>query len=85
MSEQKHTAEPWEVHEGDDYINIHKEGIVIADIYDLEDAERIVQCVKAMAGIEDNEKFVKEVKNILNNMDSDDLFKALFPKDATDE
>jgi len=66
-------------------------------MYDKEEAERIVTCVNALAGIEDVEGFMHAVKDIVG---SDDyscychsgtqctvhvLKEALFPKGSTDE
>ena len=62
MSEPKHTAAPW-----------HQDGLVVKDsqnniiaYIELErsDAARIVQCVNACEGMDDPEKYHREMKEI---------------------
>lgn len=49
----KHTPEPWEefTPAGATFQIIDADGIILADVYDRDDAKRIVACVNACRGI----------------------------------
>lgn len=46
-------------------------------------AERVVSLWNAMQGIEDPEKFVNRVKQILGELEHEDFFKEFFPNDES--
>ena len=75
----KHTKEPWEVVNNRDfstlYINGDRDGNIvkaIARMYDYsnrEDADRIVECVNALAGIENPSATLREVRRVLKEVE----------------
>jgi hypothetical protein len=80
MSNQKHTPEPWEVHNASSHIIVHSEYLChIADcgpsfILETEEIEantaRIIECVNACAGIENPRRVIREVREALEKVDA---------------
>lgn len=69
-SEQKQTAEPWESHGQNTVfgIVIESQGRLIGSFETVEDRDRAVACVNALAGIADPAAFVKRAKAIERTM-----------------
>lgn len=65
-SEQKQTAEPWESHGQNTVfgIVIESQGRLIGSFETVEDRDRAVACVNALAGIPDPAAFVRRAKAI---------------------
>jgi hypothetical protein len=70
----KHTPEPWELNKTTDGLSITSKNGVIVHCYSVSisdynhdipkaNAARIVECVNAMAGIDDPKKWVEEMKD----------------------
>lgn len=79
MSTPKHTPEPWAASYNGLYMEIEHEGFYFIAVFGNDhspltrgsniqkaNADRIVACVNALAGIEDPEAFVQQAKAAIN-------------------
>lgn len=81
MSENKHTAEPWEVTINSHGVNVYgSKGWTGGHLFqkcNSNDAKRIVACVNALAGVGDVAKLMFECKQLLELLEDDIVFGGL--------